>query len=457
MTVEKVNPKISILVVDDDPGVGASIHLELREKYSVDIANSIDQAREKIISSKPNIIILDIHLSDAEINGLTFLQEIRRQHKQIQVIMLTAEQNSTSIIEAIRYGAADYITKPFERHDLLQTVEKACYRVFSQAPNFPSVYENVDNTPTEYIGRSKLSQKLRILAEKMAANNANVLIIGETGTGKEVLARQIHAMRKDRSRPFVAINCAAIPSELMESILFGHEKGSFTGAVSQKIGKFEQANGGDIFLDEIGSMPLGLQAKLLRVLQEREFERVGGLVTLKSNFRVIAATNRDLRRQIEEGTFREDLYYRISVVQMNISPLRERREDIALLIDYYLAQSKSNPKHKLLSAEAKAKLTSFDWPGNARQLYNVIESMLVLSESKELTLGDIPDQAYNGLQQNNKYNELHQFEKAMDEYETGWIQKAVNQSFGEKQGAAKLLNISRSSLIRRMKRLKLMK
>lgn len=449
--------KISILVVDDDPGVGASIKLELRDKYSVEVASTVDTARSKIESLKPQIVILDVHLSDATIDGLTFLQEIKRQHKQLQVIMLTAEKNSTSIVKAIRIGATDYITKPFERPDLLQTVEKASYRLFSQNPDSYPVYENVDNTPTEYIGRSKLSQKLRVLAEKMANNNVNVLIIGETGTGKEVLARQIHSMKKDRSRPFVAINCAAIPSELMESILFGHEKGSFTGAVGQKIGKFEQANGGDIFLDEIGSMPLALQAKLLRVLQEREFERVGGTTTLRSDFRVIAATNRDLRSQIQEGTFREDLYYRISVIQMNISPLRERREDIALLIDYFLRHSKNNPTRKLLTSEAKAKLTSLDWPGNARQLHNVIESMLVLSENKELTIEEIPDQAYNSLQQNSHDHQLHEFEKAMDAHEVDWIQKALNQAYGEKQGAAKLLNISRSSLIRRMKRLELMK
>lgn len=455
--MNETQPKISILIVDDDSGVAASISLELKEKYSVQSATSIETARHQILNNKPNIVILDIHLSDSSQDGLEFLQEIKRAHKHIQVIMLTAERNSASIIEAIRRGATDYITKPFERNDLLQTVEKASYRFLSEGFNRHAVYENIENMPTEYIGRSKASQKLRTLAEKMSVHQVNVLIIGESGTGKEVLARQIHAMKKDPARPFVAINCAAIPSELMESILFGHEKGSFTGAVNQKMGKFEQANGGDIFLDEIGSMPLALQAKLLRVLQEHEFERVGGLDTIRSNFRVIAATNRDLRKQIEEGTFREDLYYRLSVVQMNISPMRERREDIALLIDYFLHNSKNNLNQKSITAEAKAKLTSLDWPGNARQLLNVIESMLVLSESRELKIEDIPEQAFNSLQNGKRELKLEEFERAMDEYEIEWIQKAVNQSYGEKQAASRLLNISRSSLIRRMKRLELMK
>jgi len=449
--------EISILVVDDDSGVSASIKLELKDHYQVATASTVDEARQHIVDQKPNIIILDVHLGDSKIDGLEFLQEIKRNNKRTQVIMLTAERNASTIIEAIKRGASDYITKPFERGDLLRTLEKASYRFLSEHPRISTVYENVEGTPTEYIGRSKASQKLREMADKMSKYDVNVLIIGESGTGKEVLARQIHSMRKDMTRPFVAINCAAIPSELMESILFGHEKGSFTGAVSQKIGKFEQANGGDIFLDEIGSMPLALQAKLLRVLQEHEFERVGGTQTIHSNFRVVAATNRDLRKQIEEGTFREDLYYRLSVVQINILPLRERREDINQLIDHFMKNSKNNIGQKRMVSEARAKLASLDWPGNARQLANVIDSMLVISDNKELTVEDIPEQAYNPIQQGKKVFQLSEFEKALDEYEIDWIQKAVNQAYGEKQGASKLLNISRSSLIRRMKRLKLMK
>lgn len=452
-----MNKEISVLVVDDDSGVSASIKLELSDHYTIHTASTINEAKLAIQEKRPNIIILDNHLGENEISGLEFLQEIKRIHRQTQVIMLTAERNSATIIEAIKRGASDYITKPFERKDLLRTVEKASYRFLSERPNVTTIYENIENTPTEYIGRSKASQKLREMAEKMSKHHVNVLIIGESGTGKEVFARQIHAMRQDTHRPFVAINCAAIPSELMESILFGHEKGSFTGAVSQKIGKFEQANGGDIFLDEIGSMPLALQAKLLRVLQEHEFERVGGTQTLRSNFRVIAATNRDLRKQIEEGSFREDLYYRLSVVQINILPLRERREDINQLIDYFLKRSRNNTSQKRMVSEARAKLASLDWPGNARQLANVIDSMLVISENKELTVEDIPEQAYNPVQQGKKAFQLSEFEKALDVYETEWIQKAVNQAYGEKQGASRLLNISRSSLIRRMKRLKLMK
>ena len=452
-----VNKEISVLIVDDDSGVTASIRLELKDAYDVQSASSIEEAREQIALNKPNIIILDVHLSTSKEDGLEFLQELKRTHKQIQVIMLTAERNSSTMIEAIKRGASDYITKPFERLDLLKTVEKASYRFLSERPSGAPVYENIENMPTEYIGRSNASQKLREMAEKMSKHHVNVLIIGESGTGKEVLARQIHSMKKDSQRPFVAINCAAIPSELMESILFGHEKGSFTGAVNQKIGKFEQANGGDIFLDEIGSMPLALQAKLLRVLQEHEFERVGGTQTLRSDFRVIAATNRDLRKQIEEGTFREDLYYRLSVVQLNILPLRERREDINQLVDYFMKKSRNNVSQKRMLSETRAKLASLDWPGNARQLANVIESMLVITDSKELRVEDIPEQAYNRIQNGGASFHLSEFEKAMDVYESDWIQKAINQAYGEKQGASKLLNISRSSLIRRMKRLEMMK
>lgn len=447
-----------LLIVDDDPGILASVKLELKDKYSIQTASSIDQARSQIPLHKPNVMILDVHLEGSDISGVEFIPEVKKMDRSIQVVMLTAENESHSIVEAIRKGASDYITKPFESRDLQATVEKAYHRGGSEKKWPYVVYENIENIPDEYIGRSKSSQRLRALAAKVANNSVNVLMIGESGTGKEVLARQIHSQRKNPNRPFVAINCAAIPSELMESILFGHEKGSFTGAVSQKIGKFEQANGGDIFLDEIGSMPLPLQAKLLRVLQERSFERVGGLETIRSNFRVIAATNRDLRLQINEGTFREDLFYRLSVVQINIPPLRERREDIALLIDFFLQSSKNNPLRKSISSNAKATLTSLDWPGNARQLFNVIESMLVLSEGKEISVQDIPEHAYASASRESKIDfDLKNFEKALDDYEIQYIQKAIFQSHGEKQAASRLLNISRSSLIRRMKRLKLMK
>ncbi len=448
--------KPSILCVDDDPGILASLKLELSERYDLWTAQTGDEAKQIFQKNHPDLVILDVHLDQDD--GIALLSELKRKRKHVQYLMLTGDRDSQSIAKALKIGAVDYITKPFEKDDLHKTVEKSIRKIAWQFDD-PIYDSSSEPVAKEYIGRSENVQKLRLVSQKVANAEVNVLIIGESGTGKEVLSRYIHSMHKKNSRPFVALNCAAIPSELMESIMFGHEKGAFTGADRQKIGKFELANGGDIFLDEIGSMPLHLQSKLLRVLQEKEFERVGGHQMIQSNFRVIAATNRDLRIQIQEGTFREDLYYRLSVVQLHLEPLRERREDIPLLIDYYLERTEHNQENKTIHAETKARLSSMDWPGNARQLFNVIDAMLVLSDHRELTSQDIP--AYvleNTSPASSTANKpMNQFEQALDAYEKQLIQKALDQAFGQKQKASTLLGISRSSLIRRMKRLQMMK
>lgn len=440
-----------ILCVDDDPGVLASLKLELSPKYQIVTAQTLDQAKEMFETHKPGVVIIDVHLDQD--SGLVLLADFKRRTKHVHCLMLTADRNSQSISKAIKLGASDYITKPFEKEDLQKTLNKYV------SPKETVIYDAPqEKIAREYLGRSENVQRLRKLSQKVANAEVNILIMGESGTGKEVLSRYIHSLNTDSKRPFVALNCAAIPSELMESTLFGHEKGSFTGADQRKVGKFELANGGDIFLDEIGSMPIQLQSKLLRVLQEREFERVGGNETIQSNFRVIAATNRNLQDQINEGTFREDLYYRLSVVQFYLEPLRKRREDIPLLVDYYLKNSFHNIRNKTISAETKARLSTMEWPGNARQLFNILDSMIVLSDQNVLQIDDIPNYILDIPKTYSQSEQLpiDKFEKALDEYEMKLIQNALDQSFGQKQKASKALNISRSSLIRRMKRLKMM-
>ncbi|MCB0326488.1 MAG: sigma-54-dependent Fis family transcriptional regulator [Bdellovibrionales bacterium] len=453
MTNQAGEHKFSILIIDDDPLIVSSLTLDLKLTYTLHTAANLTQAREILEKESVEAVLLDLHFSESSVSGIDFISEIKKIQPRAEIVILTGNRDSDTIIKSLKKGASDYITKPFEINDIELTLEKACCRA-----SFRKGQEQVPllNQYPEFVGRSKATQMIRAKIDKCAQSTANILIVGESGTGKEVLSRHLHRLKDHGNRPFVTLNCAAIPAELLESILFGHEKGSFTGALQRRVGKFEQADGGDIFLDEIGSMPMSMQAKLLRVLQEKEFERIGSSSPIASNFRVISATNRDLRDQIQEGTFREDLYYRLSVVQLHIPPLRERREDIPLLISFYLENSEQNIHQKMIDPKARAMLTQYEWPGNIRQLFNVLDSMTILGHETTLTTRDIPTHLLTPSSQQTQPNSEHDFLQALDEYETQWILAALQKTHGNKEKASKHLKISRSSLIRRMKRLNMM-
>jgi two-component system response regulator AtoC len=326
-------------------------------------------------------------------DGLEVLRRIRELNEQTEVVIITAVKSLKTAIEAIKLGASDYITKPFETSDILALIKRV---VEKQALLKEVLYLRSEIARDRHfenlVGRNSRMQEIYDLVGRIADNNATVLLNGESGTGKEVLARAIHQKSNRSQRPFVAVNCAAIPAELLESELFGHEKGAFTGAIATKVGKFELATGGTLFLDEIGHLRLDLQAKILRALQEREIERVGGTRTIKIDVRVLAATNRDLKKAIEDGAFREDLYYRLNVVPITLPPLRQRREDIPLLVEHFIAKYNREFARKVkgFSAGATAALYQYDWPGNVRELENVIERAVALAQSETISLRELP-------------------------------------------------------------------
>ena len=434
-------PKPAVLVVDDDPLIRASLRAELAPEYDVTLAENFEKALKMAQSQDVAASLLDISLSGK--NGLDLIPYLRGDRNR-PVLMLTGHHPTDSMDRAFRMGAIDYIPKPFHGDDVRSALRR-------------SLRPHPEGLEREFLGRSSAIVQLRKNAKKVARSGLNILITGESGTGKEILARSIHRSR-DQSRPFIAINCAAIPKELIESTLFGHERGAFTGASETRIGKFELAHGGDIFLDEIGSLDLSLQAKLLRVLQEKEFERVGGNRVIRSDFRVLSATNENLTERCKAGQFREDLVYRLSAVELTIPPLRERPEDIALFINEYLHRLDRNPHRKTLSPQARADLSSLSWPGNVRQLYHALDQMLALSETAILQASEIPAHlrtVERAEEPKALRRPLEEFQRAMDDYERTWILRALEDHRGHHIRAAQALGISRSSLYGRMKRLKI--
>ncbi|HMQ09830.1 MAG TPA: sigma-54 dependent transcriptional regulator [Oligoflexia bacterium] len=434
--------KKTILLIDDDKLIYHAIKIVLEAHYVVEWATSFNESVHFLDKNMPHAILLDIQL--AEDNGLEILPNLIKLTHGCPILMLTGSTKPEQISHALKAGAFDYVSKPFQSEDLLFTLRKAMNHC-----------ENEHSLPYEFIGRSQSIQRIRRLAEKAAKTSANILIQGESGTGKEVMARMIHRMSEKKA--FVAVNCAAVPSELIESTFFGHEKGSFTGATDLKRGKFEMADQGDLFLDEISCMPLNLQAKLLRVLQEKEFERVGGNRIIHSDFRVIAASNENLHEMIAKKAFREDLFYRLNIIEIDIPPLRQRPEDIPLLINYFLDQDDKNPDGKRINPEAKGMLAAYPWPGNARQLFHTLEQMLLLADEEELGINNIPQRIRSELMMGSNRAQnprpVNEFKDALDDFERNFIERAIDTSNRNYSEAAKLLNISRSSLYSRMKRL----
>lgn len=445
-----------VLVVDDENSVQQALRDILEDcGYRVECASDGKEGLEKINLLNPDVVIMDIRMP--EIDGIKVLELIHQRGQQIPIILITAYGSTETTIEAMKLGAFDYLMKPLKINELLETVQKALEIKELLDNSSDHWQDNMELKTDTMIGLSPTMQNIYKTIGRVANTNATVLIRGESGTGKELVAKAIHfnSVRKEKS--FVKINCASIPDNLLESELFGHEKGAFTGAVSTKPGKFEMAHRGTLFLDEIGEMSLNTQAKLLRVLQEREFERVGGTETIKADVRIVAATNKDLERSIEEGTFREDLFYRLNVVEVMLPPLRDRKEDIPALVDHIIRNSSTEYKKTItgFSPEAMALLKSYNWPGNIRELKNICERAVLMSNGPLLTVEDLPISLQKSSRRISWLNEISgdSLKEIVAEVEREVILKALEENNWNRSAAAQSLKMNRSSLYAKMKEL----
>ncbi|HEX5602677.1 MAG TPA: sigma-54 dependent transcriptional regulator [Pyrinomonadaceae bacterium] len=445
----------TILIADDDDSLRRVLEFQLREGgYEVLTAADGLAALELFTGAEVNCLITDLRMPG--LSGLELIRRVSAIASETPVIVITAYGDVETAVEAMRAGAFDYVTKPFNREEILMTVEKAL--VFGQAISENRRLRRLvhDRFRLEnVIGSSERMRRVLDLVERVAYSDVTVLITGESGTGKELIARGIHFSGSRAERPFVALNCAAIPETLIESELFGHKRGSFTGAIADSKGKFEEASGGTLFLDEVSAMPPGLQPKLLRVLQEQEIVRLGESMPRKVDVRIIAATNRDLQTMITDGAFREDLYFRLAVVPIGLPPLRERREDIPLLAEHFL--KRACERHKLgelrMEREVFAALSAYSWPGNVRELENTVERMAVLTTGKTITVDDLPEnvrQPPNYVA--NVLLELPPDGLSIEQVEREIIRQALEMHSGNQTRAARYLDITRSALIYRMQK-----
>ncbi len=386
-------PRPRIVLADDELNLRKVLGaILLRDGYEVLEARDGEEAL-RLIDQHTNVAVLITDLRMPRLDGMGLLRRVVAEHADVPVIMITAHGSVDSAVEAVKLGAFDYIEKPFEQSQIQQVVAKAI-KTHELDKRAPRPAQPATSAPGRYglIGRSPQLEQVFGVIEKVADTPSTVLISGESGTGKELIARALHGNSSRKAGPFIKINCAAIPKTLMESELFGYEKGAFTGAVASKPGRFELADGGTLFLDEIGEIPVEMQVKLLRVLQESEFERVGGIKTIKVDVRLVTATNRDLQKEVGAGTFREDLFYRLNVVPIHLPPLRERRADIPLLVDHFIARFNERLKKQIagLDEEALARLTAHPWPGNIRELENVLERTILFCEGPTIRASDLP-------------------------------------------------------------------
>ena len=437
--------KRKILVVDDEEKLRRVIELHLLSAgYEVDKASSAEEGLK--LADRADLILTDLRLPGMD--GLELLSRIRRQNSQVAVVVMTAYGTVENAVEAMKSGATDFLLKPFSL-DHLSAVMRKALEVSSLRDENRQLREELGRRYAfdNIVGRSQPMQEIFSTVMRVAPTRATVLLAGESGVGKDLIARAIHHHSPRNDRPFVKINCTSIPENLMESELFGYEKGAFTGASQAKPGKFEQADTGTVFLDEIGDVPASIQVKLLRVLQEREFERLGSNKTRQIDVRVIAATNADLRAALEQGTFREDLYYRLNVVPMNIPPLRARREDIPFLAEHFvvkLAPDSGSRVQRITDAGMK-KLMEYDWPGNVRELQNVIERSLVMCTGTVLDAADIKLESQPRPRQPSGDHFLPEG-MTLDEYEQSVIREALRRADGNKSHAARLLGLTRNAL-----------
>jgi nitrogen regulation protein NR(I) len=462
-----------ILVIDDDDTVRDVLKTFLEEKnFEVTLSRDGQEGIDLIKQEKFDIILTDLVMPNA--GGIEVLQEIAATKLTTPVIVITAYGTIQTAVEAIKMGAFDYITKPFILDELVIIINRALDISKLQRENIMLKLQLKKRYDFKgLVGDSPQMQKVYELIEKVADTDSTILITGESGTGKELIAKTIHYNSSRSQAPFVPLNCAAIPKDLLESELFGHEKGAFTGALNTRIGRFEMAHGGTLFLDEIGELDPSLQVKLLRVLQEREFERVGGVKTIKVDVRILAATNQDLEKATKEGRFREDLFYRLNVIPLHIPALRKRTDDIPLLIDYFLheySRKKKRPPLKFTS-DAMECLLKYRWPGNVRELENLIERLMILVSGDTATCADLPEKYHHMTSaktaESAETPSVHpsggaeveiqdtgiNLNALIDDMEKNLILKAIEKSGGVRSRAAGLLGLNRTTLIEKMKKM----
>lgn len=451
---------INILLIDDEEPVREALLLLLKNAgYRISGCGSGQAAHQLLASEQFDIVITDLFLPD--VNGIDILKKVKALSPAIEVILITGHASAETAVRAMKEGAFDYITKPLNIEELRVIIEKAVEKQRLLSENVYLKKQLRDKYEfSNIIGSSPAMQRVFSRITKIIKTDSTVLILGESGTGKELIAKAIHSNGPRRDKPFIAVHCGAIPENLLESELFGHTKGSFTGAIRDKMGKFEAANHGTIFLDEIATLPMHLQIKLLRVLQEQEVERIGSNRPVKLDVRVISATNVNLEQEVKKGTFRDDLFYRLNVIPVTLPPLRERVEDILPLVRHFLAKycKEMDRPPMTIAKEALMALEIYQWPGNVRELENVVERTVALTEGEQITLGDLPSTITRA------YNEQEEFSarvtsrgvdlvKTIAEIERKMITDALALSDGVKARAAALLNLNRTTLVEKMRRL----
>jgi len=448
--------KSKVLIVDDDLDALEMMQdlFETKGYISITARNGLE-ALERIKEQEPDIILSDIRMP--EMDGMELLQILSKDFPHIPVIMITAHGTIKTAVEAMKIGAKDYILKPLSLDEILTKVER-----ITQLSNLIKENEYLLNKLqqtydfTNMVGKTEKIQELFRLVKDVAATNTTVLIEGESGVGKELIANAIHYNSPRVKRPFVKINCGVLAESLLESELFGHVRGAFTGAIKDKIGRFEMANGGTLFLDEIGDISLNMQLKLLRVLQEGEFERVGGTETLKVDVRIVAATNKDLKKSIKEGTFRQDLYYRLNVIPIEVPPLRERVEDIKYLVNHFIEKYNRVYGKQIREIEPRAMeiIEQYDYPGNIRELENLVERVIVLDKNGKIQTADLPENIRQASGEEIK--EIVDFDKGLgplvDDYEHQLILQALEKNNFNKLQTAKMLNMNRGTLMSKLKK-----
>jgi two-component system NtrC family response regulator len=449
-----------ILVVDDDSSVRRVMKMQLEEAgYEVELASNGEEARAIVDDRRPMLVITDLRMPHSD--GLDLLRHIREDFQDMTVIIITAFATVDTAVAAMKAGAYDYISKPIDYDALLAAVHRAMERqsLLEEVRNLRAAldgrygFENI-------VGKSKALLRVLEMASRVAQHDSTVLIRGETGTGKELLARAVHHNSRRKSQPFVTINCGAIPTELMEAELFGYTRGAFSGAYASKPGRIEMADGGTLFLDEVGELPVDMQVKLLRLLQQGEVDKIGSAGTRTVNVRVIAATNRNLQAMIEDGTFREDLYYRLAVVPLELPPLRERREDIPELVQYLFRKHKD--RHGIadlrMSPRVIHHLSKGRWAGNIRELENAIERLVVLAVGQEITEADLPDELRASPDgRDSFFLELPEEGISLEGVERELLLRALEKFNWNQTQAARYLDISRRTLIYRMEKHRLMR
>ncbi|MCS7163644.1 MAG: sigma-54 dependent transcriptional regulator [Thermodesulfovibrio sp.] len=445
--------KGKILIVDDEVGILETVSEILQDEgYKTLIAEDAETAMDIIEKEDIDLIFLDVWLP--KMNGIEAIKKIREKDSDIPIIMISGHGNVEVAVQAVKLGAFDFLEKPLSMERILLTAKRALQFKSLERENIKLRSSLIKKY--ELVGNSQVMKKIKAQIEMIAKGDSRVLILGESGTGKELVARMIHSLSSRANAPFIEVNCAAIPQELIESELFGHEKGAFTGAIDKKIGKFELANEGTLFLDEIGDMSLIMQAKLLRVIETQKFQRVGGMRDITVNVRIISATNKNLTEEIKKGNFREDLYYRLNVVPIYMPPLRERKEDIPELIDYFMEEFNREKgwKKKTIKNEAMKILKSYDWPGNVRELKNAVERLMIMIPKDVIEASDI--EAAGIIRERIKeesYFSYSTLKEARDAFERDFILRKLKDNNWNMTKTAEVIGIERSNLYKKIKSL----